>query len=63
MPSVVPTPPVCVECGRVDDGARGWRGYLVGADDEGFGEPEPLVVYCPACSEREFGDTTPDSTV
>jgi predicted RNA-binding Zn-ribbon protein involved in translation (DUF1610 family) len=40
----------CVECRREDDGARGWRAYLL-AD-----EPERVAIYCPNCAEREFGD-------
>jgi hypothetical protein len=41
----------CSECGRVDrdgDGV-GWKGYLT--DDE----PPETLVFCPECSEREFG--------
>lgn len=39
----------CAECGRVDDGERGWEAHLT--DDE----PSVAVVFCPACAEREFG--------
>jgi hypothetical protein len=39
----------CVECGRHDDGRRGWRAYL-DVDDE-------LQTFCPVCAEREFGDS------
>ena len=35
---------------------RGWRAYLVGADENGFGQPETVLIYCPTCCEREFGD-------
>jgi hypothetical protein len=40
---------VCVECGRVPrENERGWTARLT-VDDE-------VVVYCPECDEREFGD-------
>jgi hypothetical protein len=43
----------CEECGREDDSdGRGWRGYL--ADAGGGGEE--VLVYCPHCAEKEFGD-------
>ena len=39
----------CVECGRVSgQNERGWTARLT-VDDE-------VVVYCPQCDEREFGD-------
>jgi hypothetical protein len=39
-----------VECGEVERGvAPGWRAYLLTVDRE-------VVVYCPACAEREFGE-------
>jgi hypothetical protein len=41
----------CVECGREQAAARGWRAYLT--VDEA--EPAEAVVYCPECSDREFG--------
>jgi ribosomal protein L33 len=38
----------CVECGRVSrENERDWTARLTG-DDE-------VVVFCPACDEREFG--------
>ena len=38
----------CVVCGRASrDGESGWTELTV--DDE-------VVVYCPECDEREFGD-------
>jgi hypothetical protein len=42
----------CVESGREDDGSehRGWKAFLGDAD----GGDEALV-FCPHCSEREFG--------
>ena len=46
MRSVVPTPLVCEECKRADLNGigRGWRAYVVGADDDGFGEPCDAVA-------------------
>ena len=52
--TVVPTVPVCVECGRrADREARGWQGHIVDADDDGDAE---VVFFCPRCAAREFGD-------
>jgi hypothetical protein len=43
---------LCVECGRVSlEGERGWRA-VVAPDDE---EPD-VFVFCPECSDREFGE-------
>ena len=40
---------VCVECGRVSrENELGWTARLTD-DDE-------VVVSCPACDKREFGD-------
>jgi hypothetical protein len=39
----------CVECGRRDDGERGWTLRLDVDDD--------LAAFCPACDAREFGDS------
>jgi hypothetical protein len=45
----------CVECGATaENGAEGWRAYLV--DLRGEGEPLEVVVLCPDCAEREFGE-------
>lgn len=46
----------CAECAcRSDDTGCGWRAYLAGGlDDEGEEELE-VVVVCPSCAEREFG--------
>jgi hypothetical protein len=39
---------VCIECGTESTGGpRGWRAYLLEDD---------LLIYCPACSAREFED-------
>jgi hypothetical protein len=44
----------CAECERcADSEARGWRAYLVDADD--YDEDE-VLLFCPVCSAREFGD-------
>jgi hypothetical protein len=44
----------CIECAAVTSVCeRGWRAYLT--DEET--EPAYAVVLCPACSEREFGDS------
>jgi hypothetical protein len=40
----------CCECGRVSrENERRWTARLT-YDDE-------VVIYCPACDEREFGDS------
>jgi hypothetical protein len=36
-----------------DEFERGWRGFLT---DGEFVPPE-VAILCPACSEREFGDS------
>ena len=51
----------CEECGRRAESevkAHGWRAYLtVEADvEEADTAPDGLVVYCPECAEREFGE-------
>jgi hypothetical protein len=38
-----------------DADAVGWRAYLVDLRDEG--EPLVVVVLCPDCAAREFGDS------
>jgi hypothetical protein len=41
------------ECGREDDShERGWKAYLADGDRE-F---DVVVIFCPACARREFGD-------
>jgi hypothetical protein len=43
----------CEECQCVSEDARDWIAHL--AEDEEEPEIEPYVVlYCPACAEREF---------
>jgi hypothetical protein len=44
----------CEECGaRSDEPERGWRAAIVPDDD---GASDEVVVYCPTCWQREFGD-------
>jgi hypothetical protein len=46
----------CEECGKETTSevrAHGWRAYLTVADE---GKPEEVVVLCPDCAKREFGD-------
>lgn len=38
----------CLECQAETEGGHGWKAYL-GPDDQ-------VLVYCPDCAEREFGD-------
>jgi hypothetical protein len=38
----------CLECGRRDDAALGWRAYL---EPDGDG----VLIFCPECAQREFG--------
>lgn len=43
----------CVECGEATAGhGRGWEAHLAEGDEEG----EEVVVFCPRCAVREFGD-------
>lgn len=44
----------CVECGdAARDSGAGWKAYVA----DGFEFPaSEVLVYCPACAEREFGD-------
>jgi hypothetical protein len=59
VPCVRPVPQVrfvldCEECGaRSDAPERGWRAAIV--TDDG-GDADEVVVYCPACWAREFGE-------
>ncbi len=44
----------CLECGAVAQGsATGWSAYIGGGFED---EPLEVVVFCPACDAREFGD-------
>ena len=52
----VPLIPHCAECGgvwRPTDRKR-WRAYL--GVDEHLDEPAEVVILCPRCAEREFGE-------
>jgi hypothetical protein len=45
----------CEECGAEPDfQAHGWRAFIAPRPEED--EPPEVVVYCPECAEREFGD-------
>ena len=45
---------VCAECGIQSEGrASGWRALLNGEPE--IDEHEFVTVFCPICSEREFG--------
>jgi hypothetical protein len=44
----------CIECDAVAGAsAEPWKAYVAGGRD---GEPLEVLVYCPACAAREFGD-------
>jgi hypothetical protein len=46
----------CEECGKqvlTDVEAHGWRAYLTHAEGD---ESREVVVLCPDCAEREFGE-------
>ena len=48
----------CEECSRTTEFARGWRAKIV--EDEEDPEMDAYVVcYCPACAQREFGESKP----
>jgi hypothetical protein len=45
---------VCVACEQAaGGGARGWQAYLADLDDDGRDE---VVLFCPSCAYREFGE-------
>ena len=46
----VEEPATCAECGRRDDGARGWRA-LLNAEDDGS---QAIALFCAVCAAREF---------
>jgi hypothetical protein len=53
MPARAARPPLagirCQECGRKDDyEERGWKAYIADVNE--------VVILCPECAEREFGD-------
>jgi hypothetical protein len=44
----------CVECGaEADEIANGWRAYRAGDLEED--DVVEVLMFCPACAEREFG--------
>lgn len=50
----------CVECDRVSrENERGWTAYLTTDEDE----PASAIVYCPECTEREFGVNLLDAAI
>jgi hypothetical protein len=53
----------CQECGReaeVEAHAAGWVAYRVDLPDDPD-EPE-VIVFCPECARREFGDAELETT-
>ena len=45
----------CIECGEIaTPGCRGWRAFI--AEDPDEDESPFVVVYCPECWVREFGE-------
>jgi hypothetical protein len=44
---------VCVECKRTDEAGRAWKA-VVAMNPDDVEEPAEVVVYCPACWDREF---------
>lgn len=46
---------LCEECMSASTGsAAGWRAYRA-ADEEDGDDDEVVLVFCQACSDREFG--------
>lgn len=45
----------CVDCGGESLRGIGWRAYL--ADDPRDEDPPEVAILCPACAEREFGNS------
>lgn len=44
----------CLECQAESSGkAEGWKAYVGGGYE---GDPIEVLVYCPVCAAREFGD-------
>jgi hypothetical protein len=45
---------VCVACEQeAGASARGWQAYRADIDDDGHDE---VVLFCPSCADREFGE-------
>jgi predicted RNA-binding Zn-ribbon protein involved in translation (DUF1610 family) len=54
----LPVMPRCTECGReLREGERGWRAFLVAAEEREFefDGPDVSALFCPGCGEREVG--------
>ena len=50
----------CEECGAratTPEQARHWRAYLSRLERNGSEDAKVVVVYCPRCAEREFGNS------
>jgi hypothetical protein len=46
----------CIECGAESERGLDWEARIAyDPDDEG--DPAEIVVYCPACAMREFGQS------
>jgi hypothetical protein len=46
----------CVECGRIAPAAAiGWKADI--GDDLRDDDPSEVVMFCPECWEREFGES------
>ena len=45
----------CVECGATSETGEGWMAALADTTDDE--EPDEIVLYCPECWRREFGDS------
>jgi hypothetical protein len=54
---IATTPQSCVECGRPwSDPGEWWRSFLAVDDLDGM-DPSEAALYCPDCSEQEFGSS------
>jgi len=50
---------VCIECGvTAEEHTPNWRAYVAEPDEDDGGEF--VLIYCPACAEREFGPFRPE---
>jgi hypothetical protein len=46
---------ICAECRcEADERARGWRGYLVDADEDEHDDKDEILFFCSGCAAREF---------
>jgi hypothetical protein len=54
VPRPAPRELRCIECDEIAAvPADGWKAYIGGGYE---GEPLEVLIYCPACAQREFGD-------